>query len=176
MAEIGIRDIRTYLCSKSPGELIDEVILLTKTFPKVKYYQVKLSPKGESQAFERYKKIIRDEFFPARGFGKLRLTNIRRAISDYKRMSDSPERRVELLLYFVEQGAEFISEYGDINENFYESMESAYEKACKLVTSRGSQKKWKDRFHEMVRATDGTGYGFGDSIISIFEEYFGATE
>lgn len=104
--------------------------------------------------------------------GKLRLANIHRAISDYKKVSDSPEKRVELLLYFVEQGATFISEFGDIKESFYESMESAYEEASKLVSSRGSQAEWKDRFYEMVKATDGTGYGFGDSITSIFGEYF----
>ena len=77
-----------------------------------------------------------------------------------------------LLLYFVDQGSEFISEYGDIKENFYGSMESAYEEACKLIASNGLEKEWKGHFEELDKATQDTGYGFGDSISDMFNETF----
>ena len=173
MSEAGIRGVRVYLNSKSSDELIEEIVTLVKTFPEVKeYYQVKLSPKGDSKALAKYQKIIRDEFFPAGGFGKLQLSNVHKALKNYKKISDAVDGKVELMVYFVEQGAQFIQEFGDIDEDFYESMESVYEEASKLVATHNLKRKWRDRFYDVVRDTDDTGYGFGDAIRASFEEFF----
>lgn len=41
------------------------------------------------------------------------------------------------MLFYVEQGVEFTNEYGDINEQFYISMEDMYERALKLMEKKG---------------------------------------
>jgi hypothetical protein len=40
---------------------------------------------------EKYKAIIKKEFFPARGFGEARLSVARKAVMDYKKLSNSPK-------------------------------------------------------------------------------------
>jgi hypothetical protein len=173
MPKAGIREIRAYLAQKSSDALIDEIILLVKNFKGVnEYYQFKLSSEGDSEALEKYKEIIRNEFFPKRGLGKLRLSNIRKAFSDYKKVSSSTEGRLELMLSFIENGAQFIQDFGDIDERFYEIMENTYEEACKLVSDLGLKTEWIHRFQNLVEETDDTGYGFGDTIRQTFNEFF----
>lgn len=173
MSKISIKEIRSHLNQKTSDALVEEIITLIKTFPQIReYYQAQLLPGESSEILSKYKKIIENEFFPTRGFGKLRLSTIRNALRNYKNLSSSVEGRVELLLCFVGQGAEFISAYGDIQENFYSSMESAYEEACQLIASKGLEKEWKRRFEELTKATKDTGYGFGDSLSDMFNETF----
>jgi len=173
MPEIGIKDIRRYLNQQTKEALAEEIVSLVKTFPDVKdYYHTRLFPAEHAEVLSKYKKIIQYEFFPPRGFGKLQLSTIRKAISAYKKVSSGAEGTIELLLYFVGQGAKFIDEYGDIKESFYDSMESAYQEACQLVISTGGEEAWEDRFEEVVKRTNDTGYGFGDSIREMFHNSF----
>jgi hypothetical protein len=56
------------------------------------YYQLKLAGnEGDAQVLEKYKAIIKKEFFPARGFGEARLSVARKAVMDYKKLSNSPK-------------------------------------------------------------------------------------
>ena len=173
MAKISIKDIKSHLNHKPSDALLEEILTLIKTFPQVReYYQAQLLPGDSTEILAKYKKIIENEFFPSRGFGKLRLASIRKAISDYKKLSPSVEGRVELLLCFVRQGSKFINEYGDIKENFYNSMESAYKEACELIASKELEKKWESQFEEVAKASKNSGYSFGDNITDMFNETF----
>ena len=76
MANLKLTDLKTYLKSKSNEELTKEIVELVKLFPDIKqYYAVKLNPASESDIFEKYKNTIKNEFFPDRGFGKMRYSN-----------------------------------------------------------------------------------------------------
>jgi uncharacterized protein YktA (UPF0223 family) len=173
MAKISIKDIKSHLNQKPSDALLEEILTLIKTFPQVReYYQAQLLPGDSTEILAKYKKIIENEFFPSRGFGKLRLASIRKAISDYKKLSPSVEGRVELLLCFVGQGSKFINEYGDIKENFYISMESAYKEACELIASKELEKKWESQFEEVAKTSKNSGYSFGDNITDMFNETF----
>ncbi len=173
MAKVGIRELRKYFERKPDTILVNEIVTLFKIFPEVKeYYQVKLSDTGGSDALDKYKKIIRHEIFPERGFGKLQLPNIIKAIKDYKKVSSSLEGQLDLMLFFIELGTQFIHEFGDIDEDFYDYMETNYEDACKLVAKEHLRDEWYDRFQQIVRDTEDTGYGFGDNIDFYFEKYF----
>lgn len=85
MSMLKINDLRSYLKNKSNQELIKEIVELSKQFPVVKeYYRTKVDPDFEIEIFEKYKKIIQDEFFHYKGFGKLKYSNINKAIRDFK--------------------------------------------------------------------------------------------
>ncbi len=102
MSKIGIKEIKSHLMQKSPNALLDEVMLLIKVFPQVKeYYQAQLLPIDNIEILTKYKKVIKNEFFPTRGFGKLSLVNIRKAISDYKKLNPPLEGLIELKLYYA---------------------------------------------------------------------------
>jgi len=66
--------LKKYLKSRSHDQLINDIAELYKRIPAVKdYYQVKLNPQEETEVFQKYKKVIKNEFFPAREFGKAQL-------------------------------------------------------------------------------------------------------
>ncbi len=173
MKQIGIRQLREYLNKKPRENLVDEIILLYNKYPEIKdYYQFTLSSDGDSRALDKYRKMIRNEFFPNRGLGKLRLSEINKAIRDFKKVSDSVENLAELMLYYVENGIEFIKTYGDIDEPFYESMENVYENTARMITEHGLKDEFHNHFENLVYASDFTGYEFGETIEEIFNRFF----
>lgn len=84
-------------------QLISEIYKMNKD---VKHF---LSNKfnGEESIIELYqqtKKIVKDEFFPERGFPKMRLTVAKKAITDFKKLSSDELKTLDLMLYYVEIG------------------------------------------------------------------------
>ena len=62
-----------------------------------------------------------------RGFGKLRYSAMKKALEDFRKLSNNPESIAELMISHVEYGVEFTNEYGDIDEKFYiKFLESNY--------------------------------------------------
>jgi hypothetical protein len=71
---------------------------------------------GESggEILEKYRRKIVEQFFPARGEGKLKLGEARQAIRNYRKATGNLPGTAELLMTYVENGAEFPHVYGDI--------------------------------------------------------------
>ena len=65
---------------------------------------------------EKYRSKIVDQFFPARGEGKLKLGEARKAIRDYRKATGDIPGTAELLMTYVENGTKFTHDYGDIDE------------------------------------------------------------
>ena len=57
----------------------------------------------------------------------------RKVITDFRRATKDISGTLNLMLTYVVQGTRFTSEYGDIEESFYNSMESVLSEAAKLV-------------------------------------------
>ena len=66
-----------------------------------------------------------EQFYPARGEAKLRFSEARKAINDYRKATGNLPGTTELLMTYVERGAEFTHKYGDIDQRFYNSVETA---------------------------------------------------
>jgi len=71
------------------------------------------------EALEKYRRKIIEQFFPRRGFGKLKLAEARKAIRDYRKATGNVAGTIDLLLTYVENGTEFTQQFGDINEPYY---------------------------------------------------------
>ncbi|MCK9364436.1 MAG: hypothetical protein M0P74_12665 [Syntrophales bacterium] len=121
---------------------------------------------GGGEALEKYRAKIVAQFFPARGDGKLKLGEARKAICDYRKATCNLAGTVELLMTYVENGARFTREYGDIDERFYDSVESALEELADLLhaEAREMYPQLRDRLTRVERMTDGIGWGFHDFI------------
>ena len=172
MKEIGLKNLKEYLKQRSKEDLINEISGLFTKFEYVKdYYQTKLG-QNDAQVLQKYKDIIEDEFFPTRGFGKARLSVARKAISDYQKMSPASEGLADIMIFFVEMGVQFTNAYGDINEPFYNSMESMYERAIKFITDHGIQDMFKTRCIKIVEDTVNIGWGFHDGLSNLYYECF----
>ncbi len=173
MPQITIKDLKHYLSQRSQQELVGEIVELFKRLDGVKdYYAVRLYGGYDEELLEEYKERVKDEFFPDRGFGEGRISIARRAVTDYKKVSSSAEALADLMVFYVEMGVRYTNSYGDIDAPFYSSMESMYERACKLIVSKKLQDRFEPRCKQIVRNTSEIGWGFHDTLREIYEEYF----
>lgn len=175
MSKVNLTTFKKYLQTRSHEELKADLTDLFNRLEGVKeYYQLKLAgSEGDIQVLEKYKSVIKKEFFPARGFGQARLSVARKAVSDYKKLSNSPEGLADIMLYYVEQGVNFTNEYGDITEAFYMSMESMYEKALQHLVKYYLQGQFEARCRAIVKNTSDIGWGFHDNLGALYDQYLG---
>ncbi len=123
---------------------------------------------GESggEILEKYRGKIVEQFYPARGEAKLRLSEARKAIRDYRKATGNLPGTAELLMTYVEQGAEFTLDFGDIDERFYHSVESALDELAALLLdeARGVYPQLSERLARVEQITGDIGWGFHDYI------------
>ena len=126
---------------------------------------------GEAM-LEKYRRKIVEQFFPARGFGKLKLGEARKAIRDYRKATGNLSGTAELLMTYVENGAEFTRQFGDIDERFYNSVESALNELAALLRgeARGMYAWFADRLAKTEQVASGIGWGFGDHVSEVVAE------
>jgi hypothetical protein len=168
-----IREVRSFLQGKSHTELIDDIIALYNTFEGVKEHITSQMGYGFSDdLIEKHRAIIQKEFFPSRGFGRARLSIARKAVTDYKKLSPNIPGLIDLTLFYVEMGAKFTNQYGDIDEPFYNSMESMYNNALKLIVQHKLQEIFQNRCKQIVTETRDIGWGFHDNLTIMYEETF----
>jgi hypothetical protein len=172
-SKLNLNHLKKYLRDCTQEELISDILELIKRFPQVKdYYQLKLNPQGESEIAKKYKKIIEDEFFPARGFGKARLSVAKKAISEYKKVCITEIGMIDMMLFHVEQGVKYTRAYGDIDESFYYSIEGTYEKALSEIMKTGLEETFEERCRRIVEDTSEIGWGFHDNLSDMYKEAF----
>jgi hypothetical protein len=129
---------------------------------------------GESggDVLERYRGKIVEQFFPVHGYGKLKLGEARKAIRDYRKATGSIPGTAELLMTYVENGAQFTREYGDMDERFYNSLESALAELSALLhrEARDLYPRFRDRLASVDRLASAVGWGFGDFVAEVVGE------
>lgn len=168
-----VRNLNRYLKDLSKENLIKEIYKLIKRFPQVKkYYQSYFNKNQEQKILEAYKKRVRHEFFPTRGFGKCRLPIARKAVSEYKRINSNISNLIDLMLYYVENGVRFTLEYGDINEAFYNSMESMFDDVLELIAKNRLHEQFRSRCQKILYDTNDLGWGFPDNLNYSFEKWY----
>lgn len=118
---------------------------------------------------EKYRGKIEEQFFLARGFGKLKLGEARKAIRDYRKATGSLPGTAELLIFYVENGTRFTREYGDIDERFYDSMESALRELATLLRgeARDLYPQVRERLAQVGQMANGIGWGYGDFVTDL---------
>jgi hypothetical protein len=129
---------------------------------------------GESGGaiLEKYRGKIVEQFFPVHGYGKLKLGEARKAIRDYRKATGSVAGTAELLMTYVENGAQFTREYGDMNEPFYNSLESALSELSALFyrEARELYPQFRDRLARVDRLASAVGWGFCDFVADVVAE------
>lgn len=173
MSKITSTELKKHFADFDREKLLKEILELFQNFSEVReFYQSKLSDDGDSELCEKYKRIIKNEFFPTRGYGKARLSIAKKAVMDFKKISRDVHSVADIMIYYAEMGVDFTNEYGDINESFYYSMVGMFDMAAKFVTENQIADKYKTRFEKMVKDTSGIGWGFPDELEEIYQQYF----
>lgn len=128
-----INDLKKNLKELTKEELIKSIVNLYKKNEFVKdYYSLKYADSSNLSVFIKHRAVIKNKFFPTRGDGRGRLSVAKKAITEFKKLSDDKSSITELMVFYVETGVRYTDCYGDIDEPFYLSMESMYERAMNI--------------------------------------------
>jgi hypothetical protein len=167
VTKLKLTDLKRQLKQYDQKELIGFIAELYKQNNDIQHYLsvMFLGDEVIHELQEKAEKEIEDEFFPDKGFGKMRLVKAKKAISDFKKLTNDHERTVDLMLFYVEIGTEFTNTYGDIDERFYDSMNSMYFKVIdECEKDENLFRELQDRLHAVVVDSDGTGWGYHDGL------------
>lgn len=168
-----MRSLATYLQKQSSTQLAQFILSLAKKYPEVgQYLRILEDPQAELESVNVYKKKVQQEFFPKRGYGNARLSVARKPIADFRKISKDAHHLIDILLHYVEQGVKYTNTYGDIDEPFYDSMESMYNDALKLIEKYALYEEFDTRCKKIVIDTDGIGWGFHDNLSDMYEGCF----
>jgi hypothetical protein len=127
---------------------------------------------------EEYREIIKNEFFPKKGYGELLYSVAEKAISDYSEASGDFAGKMELMLTYVENGVKYTKEYGDIDEEFYDKIYEMLEQFRALLKTPEGKPLYtgfRERLLGIRANTKGIAWGFGDAVkilITNIEEFF----
>jgi hypothetical protein len=127
---------------------------------------------GGGEVLEKYRGRIVEQFYPTHGYGKLKLGEARKAIRDYRKATGSIPGTAELLMTYVEKGAQFTREFGDTDERFYRSLESALAELSALFCreARELYPQFRDRLARLDELASGIGWGFCDFVAEVVGE------
>jgi hypothetical protein len=160
--------IKQQLNEKSKDELIE---LIKKIFDfssdAQAILQANMVESSDNATLELFRENIRKNFTINRGFSKNMLTDSKRMIQEYSKTTRNTVGIIDLLLTFIESGTEYTVVNGDINEPFYDSLESAFEEMSNMIRICGVDiyKQFSDRISALTVNADKIGWGYGDFLI-----------
>lgn len=169
--KIKVTDLKKQLREYEKKELIELVVEMFKTTKEVQNYLSSkfLGDEVIDDLFKKARKKIENEFFPDRGFGKLRLAEAKKEITAFKKATNDEKRTVDLMLFYVGQGVAFTCTYGDVYENFYSSMVKMFNQvAMECDRDEELYKVFSTRLRNLLSNADGTGWGFQEALVDSF--------
>lgn len=164
-------DLKKEIESFDKKQLIELIADIYNKNSSAKEYLDFLFNSNAEDVLKAYKQKVREAFYPKRGYG-CKLSVGKKAISDYRKLNPAPDSLIDLLLCYVENGVDFTNDYGDIDENFYSSIEGVYDNALKMINKLGLLNKFQDRAYQITKKTENIGWGFHDSICSSYYDIY----
>lgn len=165
--------VKKALESMPKDAIISMVMEMYDARKEAKEYLEFFAYPDEDGKLEEYKKIIREEFYPSKNREpKLRFAVCRKAISDYKKLKPSADKLADLMLFYMENASEFTYDYGDMWEQYYDSVENNFEKTLAYIAKNGLLEKFQPRLEKCEEWSSSCGWGFADSIGDLYYEYF----
>jgi len=172
MEKFSLTNLKKILNQKSKKELITEISILCKKFPQVKDYY-KAQSFDSTEILEKYVTIIEKEFVDGkiRGFPKGRISVAKKAIQDFKKLTEDHLLLADLMFTFVECISNYNSEFGVDEEKYYNAPEDMFEKALILLKTKKLLPNFKERAHEIVENAC-EAWGHLDSLQNSYEEFY----
>jgi hypothetical protein len=168
---MGLAGVKKELKKLDKGKLIGLIADLYQKNKSVReFFDFYVQP-DEEKLFRKYRARVYEAFYPKRGY-KHNLKAGKQAISDFKKLGPSAGLLASLMLSYVETGVRFTNEFGDIDENFYSSLESTWAAVLKLMKKEGLLDAFAERAAKVVQDADGIGWGFHYYIAGVYSEYF----
>lgn len=160
-------DIKRELRKKNCDELIQALKQLVDLNPENKSFIESYLFPFSGHSLNYYKKEISNSVNPGMN-AELDIKRGRNAIQSFKKASpDDLAGRMDLMLHFVEQGAYFTLEYGDIDGPFYDSLCRMIDSILDLASSLSELEyaHLAKRMQDLNSHTENQiGWGFSDCI------------
>jgi hypothetical protein len=127
-----------------------------------------LSDQAGNDHLEPYKTRIRKSVCPKEPWKQgVKLSAGRKAISEFKKANGNFRDTLSLMLYYVACGNDFTLEFGDIDEQFYDSMESMFGHIVeKLVKQKDEMlaAEFMPQLEAEFKRVEWMGWGYGDGL------------
>ena len=168
---MGKRDLKKELAEYDKKMLIGLISDLYDKNKSVKEYLDYFLNPDEQVILKAYKTKVKEAFYPKRGFG-FNLAAGKKAISDFRKLNPSIESLIDIMLYYAECGVQFTKDYGDINENYYLSIERTFRDSMELIGLNQLHDKFKDKAFNIYQNSENTGWGFNETLGDFYYETF----
>ena len=167
------KDVKTVLAEKEKPELLRLISdLYSSRVDNKSFIHTRYSIGGKS--LEPYKSIISESLYPDVYTDKpIRLSIGKRAISDYLKATKDRIGQLELMVHYLESGNQFTVDFGDIDEQFYSSLESMFDRIIAALRKQPSniQEQYFSRLEDVVVSARSISWGYHDYICDVFGEY-----
>jgi hypothetical protein len=165
------RDLKKELSGFDKTKLIGLISELYDKNKSVKEYLDYYLKPDEDAVLKVYRAKVKEAFYPKRGFG-FKLALGKKAITDFRKLKPSPDSLIDLMLHYVECGVKFTNEIGDINENYYLSLERVFRDSMELIDAHFLYDSFKDRALQILTDSADIGWGFHDTLRQFYYETF----
>lgn len=168
---ITITQLKKSLRDYSQDDFVDLITDISQSCPQAReFLTVKFSSRESTEKLlDKYKQQIENEFFPKRGFGRLNLRDAKKAIADFKKICKDKVKGIDIMLFYVENCVDFTDQFGDINENFYNSAISVYGDVIKEINY--SDVETYNMFSDRLKSAAENaceGWGFQDCMMDLY--------
>jgi hypothetical protein len=163
--------IKTELAKLDKNALVELIADLYKKNKAVQEYLNFYFKPDEAGLIEKYRTKVYESFYPKRGFG-YNLKQGKQYISEFKKLGSSSVLIADLMLFYVETGVQFTNDYGDMDETFYNSLESTFNNALKTMQKEGVLQNFKIRALGVTHNTQTIGWGFHDAVSFAYHQFY----
>jgi hypothetical protein len=132
-----------------------------------------IEPEQAEAILAKYKQEIEYCFFGKRDIPdeSPRLRDARSLIREYRKATKNTLGTLDLMLHYVETGTELTNTYGDIDEPFYNSLESMLNEFCegilKMTDPEQIYNEFYNRLVDLKNASSDIGWGYSDEVWEI---------
>ncbi len=104
----------------------------------------------------------------------IQISKAKKAITSYSKAVGDTLGEISLMILFVECGNSFTVSYGDIDEGFYDALNSMYRRAIEKVLTLPEEKQqgFRDRLEEIMTSSSGIGWGYHDMLCADYNAAF----
>ena len=156
-------DIRRKLVRTDLEYVIGVVKMLFDQFPENRTFLIsRLYPRTDwSELLEQHRKRIEREFYTRSGFPRIpRLSECRRAISDYRKATEDLAGTADLMVTYVETGVDFAHSYGMDQDSFYSSLELVLGSLIEIIEDDEAG-ELREKHRERLRKVADQAYDLG---------------
>jgi hypothetical protein len=179
-AEVKWSDIKRQLLSLEGADLVALIQSLFKLAVENRAFLAArvLGASAGQALLEPYRERIERAFYTRSGKPQLKLSEGRKAIREYQAATDDPVGSLDLMLLFVETGTQFTNEFGDIDEPFYNNLNSVLNEMDQILKSEQGPELYqgiRERVLELPKLAGRIGWGYGDELrdrVAAWEQRF----